>query len=95
MNSTISSYPEAIDKLLAGEFPDNRVALVKEFASATGYEAYFPGYGSVNAVEGLPSRQVLFRETYKVWVLLQKDPTRAKGYSVFTAYPANKEILEE
>lgn len=77
INSTLAQNRSTVDQVANGIVP---VAVVRaQFDSITGIEAAAPSIGS----------QILFRETYGVGVIVMRDPSSPRGYTVWTAFPSN------
>lgn len=81
VNSTIAQNKAIVEQLARGELGTLRqVAIEAWFGAPTGYQSYMPNFS------GRPE----IRDTQGVRVILKRNLSSSRGYSILTAFPINR-----
>ena len=77
--STLSANTATVDRVIAGSYSNENVAVWMPLDSVTGVQAY----------RASPSSQIEIRDTSQVTVVIRREPSMSDGFRIVTAYPTN------
>jgi len=86
------SSPEAATKLVNSTLAQNRAIVDQVAGGVLRFETVHAQFDSITGIEAVAAHigsQVYIRETYGVGVLVVRDPSSPRGYTVWTAFPSN------
>lgn len=80
IGSTLSANTAIVDRVVAGDYGNENIAVWMWFDSVTGVQVY----------RASASAQIEMRNTSQVTVVIRREASMSGGFRIVTAYPTNR-----